>query len=255
MAGGQAPVVATGGVVVEIGVGGAQAVAQAQAPVELAFRAGEADAIAIVRTEVDDAERIADQSGDFLVEQAYIHGQPGLAEKTVVADLARTGVFLAQVAGAVGAGEVVGFALPVGRRCQVADPVAPVDVVFVHARRPHRLRIDRAQTVLGVEQVVHRQPRAERAAGALDVFEHPAALQQPVFAGMPLQLAEQPPDLAADPAAVEGLGVCLVVAVAQAVQQAQVVAQAEGVLHLQVVAAFPDVAVDPSADRAQSAVA
>lgn len=81
MAGGQAPVVATGGVVVEIGVGGAQAVAQAQAPVELAFRAGEADAIAVVRAEVDDAERIADQSGDFLVEQAHIHGQPGLAEK------------------------------------------------------------------------------------------------------------------------------------------------------------------------------
>ncbi|MCY1519666.1 hypothetical protein D9M68_544230 [compost metagenome] len=97
------------------------------------------------------------------------------------------------------------------------------------------------------DQVVDGEARGQRLAGQLVVFQHGAALQQPVFSELPLQVAEQAPDVIAQCAVEIGFRVCLVIAITHAAEQAQVVGQAQGVLQFEVVTGFAHALVDVAA--------
>jgi len=75
-----------------------------------------------------------------------------------------------------------------------------------------------------------------------------------MLAGAPFQLAEQAPGGVVQGAVEVGVGVGAVVAVVHAADQAQAVGQAEGVLNLQVVAAFARALVDVTAHALVRAV-
>ncbi|MNY19651.1 hypothetical protein D3C86_1530940 [compost metagenome] len=62
-------------------------------------------------------------------------------------------------------------------------------------------------------------------------------------------MAEQAPDVIAQCAVEIGLGVRVIVAIAQTAEQAQVVGQAQGVLHFEIVAGLAHALVDVAADR------
>ncbi len=164
-------------------------------------------------------------------------------------------MLLLQVARAAGPDEVTGAVLAEGGGLQVGDLIAPVDVVLEHVRGAHGFGVHRPQAVARGDQVVDRDPWGQRAAGQAGVFEHRAALQQPMFGGPPFELAEQAPRGVVQGAVEVGFRVGPVIAIVGAGDQSQAVGQAQGVLDLQVVARFPGALVDVAAQGLRGAVA